>query len=473
MNALLTVFRHELRRLVRERATPVLALLFASSCLYAAWNGQRWAGQRGEALRQIAIDLQESRDDSRARAVAAAAAQPGRTLSQGSVSANVWYQPTLPLRPLAPLAIGQGDGYPFDVRFHPVSPRTLFTPREASLSNPAALASGSFDLAFVIVYLLPIFVLALTYDFWIRERERGTARLLLAQPISPWMLFAGKAAALGGAVLLGLATLVGVALLTFGGAGGPSGSALAALGVTILLYGAFWVAVALAVNVLVRHAAGAALACGAIWLGVIALLPALLTAAVDLTHPAPSSAAYSNRLRETELERQNARRQPATPAGSTAEREDRNAALRRTLSRVTEDMAAYGLVRDAFRAQEHARRNLAHRLRFASPATAVQDSLERLAGTDATRAVAFQQQAWNFAQGLRAHVEANLNETSSEDLARLYAGVPAFRFVEPAATEVRQALAANAAALLGFLVALGTVIGNGLQRTRLVDDDPP
>ena len=84
MNALLTVIRHELRRLVRDRATPVLALLFAAICVYAAWNGQRWTDQRGEALRQIEIDLQESRDDSRARAAAAAAAQPGRTFSQGT-----------------------------------------------------------------------------------------------------------------------------------------------------------------------------------------------------------------------------------------------------------------------------------------------------------------------------------------------------------------------------------------------------
>jgi len=473
MNALLTVIRHELRRLVRDRATPVLALLFAAICVYAAWNGQRWAGQRGEALRQIGIDLQESRDDSRARAAAAAAAQPGRTFSQGSVSASVWYQPTLPLRPLAPLAIGQADGYPFDVRFHPVSPRTLFAPREASLSNPAALAAGSFDLAFVIVYLLPVFLLALTYDLWIGERDRGTARLLLAQPVPPQVLFAGKAIALGGTVLLGLAALVGLALLTFGGAGGVSGPALAALGGTVLLYGAFWVAVALAVNVWVRHAAGAALACGAIWLGVTALLPALLTAAVDFTHPAPSSAAYSNRLREVELERQDVRRQQAPPARSTAEREDRNAALRRTLTRVAEDMAAYTPVRDAFRSREHARRNLAHDLRFASPATAVQDSLERLAGTDAARAVAFQEQAWDFAQGLRAHVEAHLTEAPPEDLPHLYAGVPVFRFTEPPATEVREALAANAAALLSFLIALGTVIGSGIQRTRLVDEDAP
>lgn len=472
MNALLTVVRHELRRLVRDRATPGLALLFAAICLYAAWNGQRWADQRGEALRQIEIDLQESRDDSRARAAAAAAAQPGRTFSQGSISASVWYQPTLPLRPLAPLAIGQADGYPFDARFHPASPRTLFAPREASLSNPAALAAGSFDLAFVIVYLLPVFLLALTYDLWIGERDRGTARLLLAQPVAPTVLFAGKAIALGGAVLLGLAAVVGLALLTFAGADGLSGSTVAALGGTILLYGAFWIAVALAVNVWVRHAAGAALACGAIWLGVTALLPAVLTAIVDLSHPAPSSAAYANRLRDIELERQEARRQNPPPRSST-DREDRNATLRRTLTRVAEDMAAYAPVRDAFRAQEQARRELAHDLRFASPATAVQDTLERLAGTDATRAVAFQEQAWDFAQDLRVHVEAHLAESTAEDLARLYAGVPAFRFAEPSPAQIGQAVGANAAALVSFLIALGTLIANGLQRPRLLDDDPP
>ena len=472
MNALLTIIRHELRRLFRDRATPVLAFLFAAICLYAAWNGQRWADQRSEALRQIEIDLQESREESRARLAAAAAAQPGRTFTQGSISASVWYQPTLPLRPLAPLAIGQADGYPFDARFHPASPRTLFAPREASLTNPAALAAGSFDLAFVIVYLLPVFLLALIYDLWIGERERGTARLLLAQPVAPAVLFLGKAIALGGTVLLVLTALMGTAFLAFAGSDALEGPALAALAGTVLLYGAFWVAVALTVNVLVRHAAGAALACGAIWLGVTALLPAVLASAVDLVHPAPSSAAYANRLRDIELERQETRRQ-TPPTRSTAEREDRNAALRRTLARVEEDMAAYAPVRDAFRARETARRDFAHDLRFASPATAVQDSLERLAGTDATRAVAFQQQAWDFSRKLRTHVEANLDDTSAEQLARLYASVPAFRFEEPPAGNVRHALVANAAALLSFLIALGTVIANGLQRIRLMDDGAP
>ena len=472
MNALFTVIRHELRRLSRDRATPVLALLFAAICLYAAWNGQRWADQRAEALRQIEIDLQESREDSRARLATAAAAQPGRTFSQGSISAGVWYQPTLPLLPLAPLAIGQADGYPFDVRFHPVSPRTLFAPREASLTNPAALAAGSFDLAFVIVYLLPVFLLALTYDLWTGERERGTARLLLAQPISPMVLFFGKAIALGATVLLGLAALVMIPLLGFAGSNGPGGPALAALGVTVLLYGAFWIAVALTVNVFVRHAAGAALACGAIWLGVTALLPAVLASAVDLLHPAPSSAAYANRLRDIELERQEARRQ-TPPSRSTADREDRAAALRRTLARVDEDMAAYAPVRDAFRDREQARRDFAHDLRFASPATAVQDTLERLAGTDATRAVAFQDQAWRFAQALRTHAGTSLAEQSAENLSRLYASVPVFRFEEPPATTVRRAVAANAAALLSFLIALGSVIASGLQRPRFLEDDGP
>ena len=83
------------------------------------------------------------------------------------------------------------------------------------------------------------------------------------------------------------------------------------------------------------------------------------------------------------------------------------------LAQQAEDAAAYLPSRAAFESQEQARRDFAQSVRFASPATALQDTLERLAGTDATRAVAFQQQVRRFADGLRPHIEGNLTAPRS------------------------------------------------------------
>ena len=61
---------------------------------------------------------------------------------------------------------------------------TMDITKNNELENPVNLMTGAFDIAFVVIFLLPIFILAISYDLLSSERERGTLAMILAHPIS-------------------------------------------------------------------------------------------------------------------------------------------------------------------------------------------------------------------------------------------------------------------------------------------------
>ena len=72
----------------------------------------------------------------------------------------------------------------------------------ADATEPAALLSGGgFDFAFVVVAVLPLLLLAVTYDVVSAERERGTWALIRAQPVNPSHLVLAKLAVRAGMVV--------------------------------------------------------------------------------------------------------------------------------------------------------------------------------------------------------------------------------------------------------------------------------
>ncbi len=162
--------------------------------------------------------------------------------------------------------------------------------------NPARLALGSFDLAFVIVYLLPLFIIAFTYNILSAEREQGTLALLLSQPVMANQVIAWKVVArfiwLSVVVVLlfvPVALWADVDMLS-------TGRGLAAA----LLYSMFWFALALAVSMLQKGSAFNALACMGGWLLFVVVVPVLVNMLSEKLYPVPSRAGYENAMREIE-----------------------------------------------------------------------------------------------------------------------------------------------------------------------------
>ena len=88
----------------------------------------------------------------------------------------------LPPAPLSALAIGQGDVYPNYIKVTARSLDALVSGDQ--IEHPLAVASGQFDAAFVVLFLYPLLIFAVSFDLTATERDRGTLRMVLAQPVT-------------------------------------------------------------------------------------------------------------------------------------------------------------------------------------------------------------------------------------------------------------------------------------------------
>lgn len=429
MSAFASLARLEARRVLRDRAVLVLLVIFTLFAGHAVHSGARWEEGRAEAVSKVVAEADEVMALRRQTFVDTVAR--GEEPRFGLIYATALpFRAGLPNAPLAALSAGQAEGYPAAAAISPfVDPFGIFDRYATGLESPAVLAAGRFDLAFAIVILLPLLLIAATYDFWTRDVENGSARIQLAQPVSPAMLVLRRVAIRGGFVLIP-ATMIATALLALtGGGGDPAGLVLFAL--VVLAYGGFWIALAAAINLFVRTSTAAALACGTAWLIIVLLLPATLAAASDIAAPRPSLRDHINAVRTASLEVR-AQNAPAARAASTAESgRAYPAGLWHSRREIGLRDARLAPIHRAYADASERHRSVAGALRLLSPAALAQDAMDRIAGTDASRAIAFQEQTRAFAGTTRRLAFDWMDRDRLMTLADYDAGLPRFQFTEP------------------------------------------
>jgi ABC-2 type transport system permease protein len=392
-----TLARHEWRLLARERLPWLLGALLGLLMGYGAWNGWHWARFQREAIGRLAVEdagrlasldsLLRRREGGDTTAQLPPAGALGAT---GAVQHAV-----LPPSALGALAVGASDLLPYYAKVSTRSKESFFITDE--VENPHHLLAGRFDLAFVVVYLLPLVVLALTYNVVAGEREQGTLALLMATPVPPRRLLLAKVGVRAGAVLggtVGMTLLLVVATLWAGGS--PLGAAATWGGVLlwlllVLAYTAAWTALAFAVNLRGYGSATNAVVLLGGWLAVVVVAPALVSAGVSLAHPAPSRVGLTVALREAT--------DAATREGEQAVAQylaDHPELLRtgtlaaagnwgRTVALQERTAQAMRPVYAAFAAARDAQERAAARWRLASPAAVLLDALHDVAGRGVAR----------------------------------------------------------------------------------------
>ncbi|QGM97125.1 DUF3526 domain-containing protein [Methylocystis parvus] len=394
MSAFLAGLRFEARILLRERAVwlalvaLVAAILFAlfsgaarveaQKALVAAARGEE--AQRLEGLRKTLAKLEkgETADDPPPYRDPRNAAYMG-----GGPAARV---AALALSPLALAAVGQSDLFPPVVKVTTGSKDGFLYADE--IENPANLMSGSADLAFVVVFVYPLVILALAFNLLAGEREQGTLSMTLASARRPGAALAGKFAAriLAPIGVTLLATAVGVG--AFAGASVLASGAFAALTSIILIYGLFWAALASAVDGLGKSSAFNALTLICAFVLVTMLAPAGINSLAGYAHPAPSrlDMVLAARAASTDADKE----RDAALARYVDEHpgEKRDRAREGTLRRLATQEAAFQRVESviaAHDAQLARQRALADRLGFLSPALLTYRALAGVAGASETR----------------------------------------------------------------------------------------
>jgi len=467
--------RHEWRLLARERLPWLLGGVLLVMMGYGGWNGASWARFQREALANLQAD-----DARRVAALDSLLARRGggdttvRVPPAGALGATgAVRHATLPPAPLGALAVGASDLLPYYAKVSTRSRESFLVNDE--IENPHNLLAGRFDLAFVVVYLLPLVLLALTYNVVAGEREQGTLTLLLATPAPPSRLLLAKlgtraAVVLGGTLAVTLALVVAV----LWSAGSPLLDARTWAGVALWMalvaaYAAAWTALALAVNLRGGGSATNAVTLLGSWLAVVVVIPALVATGVAVAHPAPSRVALTTTLREAtdaaarEGDQAVAQYLADHPellrTGTLAEGNSwvRTVALQ---ERTGEAMRpVYAAFDSALAAHERA----AARWRLASPAVVLLEALQDVAGRgparhrDWVRQVDAHHGAWQAYFFNRIFADRPVTRA---DLATL----PAFRHVEEPLEVVAARVAPSLVLLLGVAAALVAWSWRGVRR---------
>ena len=321
----------------------------------------------------------------------------------------------LPPAALAALSIGRSDVHPTALRLSPGNPETRFAAR---LENPRARALGRFDIAFVIIVLAPLMMVAVTSDVVTGDRDAGRLALAITAGGSVGALLATRLLLRAGLLTMCAMAVPILTVLSQGDVTTRDAWLLALWMLVVGVYLAFWAAVNAMANAWAARAATGLMALVTVWTALVVAAPALLGLVADAVHATPSRPALVVAM-------WGAVSQDEAPPiyGGIRPEDDRLRAL----------VASF---EDEVKRQE----DMATRWRFVSPALVARDAFDAIAGTGLARHRAF-----------AAQVERHL--TGSQ-----HAGAPAFKFSEPPVAATVGRVLVDLAALLaaGAVVVVAT-----------------
>jgi len=410
------IIRHEWRNLAADHtAWPVMAL-FALVIGYAFFNGRVWLKHQRQDIERMLQGEQKGLAELRGRVEA----DERKAAAEGKLGEYPRFGPRNPLyvsiprdynyailppTPLAPMAVGQSDLYPAYYKVTAGMKESFMTPRQTE--SPFKLLGGQFDLAFVILYLYPLLILALGFNLVASEKEEGTLAMLLANRVRLNQIVMGKVC-VRALVIFFSAVVFSVIGLALSGTGLIAKEALMRLLLWVLAvtaYGAFWFALTIAVNALGRNAAANAIALAACWLAFAVMIPSAVNLAASAYYPIPSRVEFVNARRVEERE---AMERGSQLLAKFVEDHPEFAPTDASL-----DTADFGMLRmardeevsrklkpvlDRFNAQIARQGVFVSRLRYLSPALLMQEALYDVAGTGGARY-----------QHFRAQVDAHYN----------------------------------------------------------------
>lgn len=293
--------KYETLRLLRSPLAWLLLLVLAVCVGFGLQNGQYRLAEKRDAIGKMLdtqradLEKQKSEADSITRGLKKPEGwwlDPTNVIFVGGVWRGGWVT-AMETPPKSILAAGMSD-------LQTDAWRLTLMGKEAKsgseFENPENLSFGAFDLAFVLVFLLPLLVIALSFNLISGEREQGTLALQLAQPQAPGRLFFQKTLARF-TLLAALTLAVVLPGLAISGISLASAAAWQTAGVAVL-YSLFWFLVALGINLRGGSSAQNALLCIGVWLLFVLVVPALANMVAEKAHPVPSRAAFQNQMRE-------------------------------------------------------------------------------------------------------------------------------------------------------------------------------
>jgi ABC-2 type transport system permease protein len=458
------VIKNEWRNLRADRTLWALLLLFIAFIAYGIYNGNAWARQQESAAKRLTpvwdeklAQLKQQLAEGRPSAPGFGVPVPDNPYSMSTQKVDV----ALPPASLAALSVGQSDLYLSNTQAYLWSNADeLFAKSEPQ--NPVNLLAGRFDLTFVVLYIYPLVILALSFNMLSAEIEGGTLALLLSQPVSARQILVGKVIARISIVVPVLIISALMSLLVVRAPIADQGSLARFLlwsGV-VIFYGLFWFGLAALINSLNRSSATNAIMLVGLWLLFVIIVPSLISTLSETVYPVPPRAELIIAGRDTEP---NVRRDGERVLAKFYEdhpelRPTANAAeisefRRQLLTTYLNDRHAQQPLVESYDRQLAGQQTFVNRLCFFSTAIIAQEAMNDIAGTGFARYRDFRAQVNHFVEANRSFYVPKIMRGEMLTLAD-YEGIPRFRYRNETTAQVGLRVARG----LGGLLALSVLV---------------
>lgn len=454
------IIKNDWKNLIADRSVRLALIGFTLLLGYGIYNGDKWSRAQLLGNETVMAEQEKRLAQNKARLTNTAPGNPDPS-DAFATGAALGYA-VLPPSPLGFTAIGQSDLLRSKIGVSVLSKQGTKEDKQG-FENPLSLLSGRFDLAFVIVYLLPLLILALSFNLISSERENGTLQMVLSQPVSLARFGMAKLfhRVLIVTVLVSVVSVLGMFLSSDSSSSKGFWLSVLLWLPAVFLYTTFWFGLALLVNSFGRSSATNAVVLGGCWIAFVLVLPSLVNAMVTTIYPMPSRVDEINEIRSVNLDiRRDGTRLLNEFYQDHPELAPRNDASDRafTLKYLTIQQQLkqrLATVEDRFNAQLERQQRTVDRTTFISPAIAMQESLNQIAGTDTSRYQLFRTQAREYAAAWDATflppIYRNLKLTPAD-----YEQIPRFAFHDRSFAMLARSVAkALAGTLLLILVLLG------------------
>lgn len=461
-----------------NRSINLILGLTASLVFFALWTGAKRVDYQRNTLNNIT--QQEQVDYTQQRAIISNV-NAGQQFDGGHFGdpTNPFFfgnrmgarYATLPPAPLAIVSTGQADLMPYYYKLTLSKRQALIHSEE--LENPQILSNGTFDLSFVIIFLLPLLIIGFTYNIVSSEREQGTLALLLAETTAFERIVRIRYAFRYFVFNLSFTFFVGTGLLFFGVNFTEAASNIAYFLLLTWVYSAFWFALSYFINSFGKASGyNAAVLTGA-WLALVLLIPTVLSAYINQAHPMPSRLDLITKTREMgdklnkETDKQLSRfyEEHAEFKVDSSRFNPKEENAKRLFSRLSLETA----IEDETKKFEEIamyRQEAVNKYRFLSPAIFIQQSLNDAAGTGAERYADFESQTTAFHKTYRDYF-APLVYRQGKFTPENLDNVPAYQYKPNASYVFNGGTAANLTYLILLSFLFFTLAGIRVRRVNL------
>jgi len=412
---MLHILRFELKQLLATRLFWWVGAILITSISFAVYNGKIAIEEKLHTIKELKEEQEQrysnfkldfdSLEAGTKKAQLSWFQDPRQALTVGMFRNSGKYAILEP-KPLSLISTGQSDVEIFYTKVSYLS--DIFQANNVNFENPFNIAAGQFDFAFVLIFLFPLLIIALTYNILSGEREQGTLPLLMSQPVQIryWLMakLTFRFSFLLLAVLLSLCLAFTVFQVDF------LSTDFFKLLFAIGIYTFFWFALSFYINLLGKSSAMNTLLLLASWLLFVFLIPSMANMLATSIYPMPSRVELVNAKRQAEQDSERNKQailtkfyQAHPSLVQKSEKEQTGQDFYReyvTLHEVIDEQV--NKVQQSFDNQLEAQQSFANNFQYLSPAILMQNALNEIAETDSKYYKVFQKNAHAYQQNWKA-----------------------------------------------------------------------